>query len=113
MHELSLAESLLQIVESTTLRERLYEVQEIVVEIGELSAVEPEALEFCFGSVAKGTAAEGAKLSLIAKAGEGWCDHCMQTVPMSEKYMLCPQCGGAQIRITGGDRMRILEIVGK
>lgn len=113
MHELALAESVLHIVETTAKRESLISVQEVVLEIGELAAVEPEALQFCFGSVVLGTVAEGAQLRIVTKAGEGRCSDCNRTIWLKDRHLLCPQCGGAHIHITGGDRMRVLEIAGK
>ena len=48
MHEMALAEGILQLVEETAHREHAREVKLVVVEIGQLSNVEPEALKFCF-----------------------------------------------------------------
>lgn len=113
MHELALAESVLHIIETTATRESLITVHEVVLEIGELAAVEPEAMQFCFDSVVLGTVAEGAQLRIVTKAGEGCCSDCNRTTWLNDWHLLCPQCGGTHIRITGGDRMRVLEIAGK
>ena len=48
MHEMSLAESVLQLVEETAIREKAQRVKLVVLEIGRLSSVEPEAMRFCF-----------------------------------------------------------------
>jgi hydrogenase nickel incorporation protein HypA/HybF len=44
----------------------------VVLEIGRLSSVEPEALAFCFDLV-MGRIAEGARLQIDALPGSGWC----------------------------------------
>ncbi|MGI9133361.1 MAG: hydrogenase maturation nickel metallochaperone HypA, partial [Rhodoferax sp.] len=54
---MSLAEGVLQLVEETARRERAVRVQRVVIEIGQLSSVEPQALQFCFDAVTRGTIA--------------------------------------------------------
>ena len=48
MHEMALAESVIQIVEETARRNAAAEVRAVWLEIGRLSHVEPEALRFAF-----------------------------------------------------------------
>ena len=57
MHEMSLAEGVLQLVEETAMRENAQRVKLVVLEIGRLSSVEPEALRFCFEAVVDGKVA--------------------------------------------------------
>ncbi|MDD2742151.1 MAG: hydrogenase maturation nickel metallochaperone HypA, partial [Rhodocyclaceae bacterium] len=64
MHEMSLAEGILQLVEDTARREQAKTVKTIVLEIGRLSAVEPEALKFCFAAVTRGSIAQDATLEV-------------------------------------------------
>jgi hydrogenase nickel incorporation protein HypA/HybF len=110
MHEMSLAEGVLQLVEDTARREKASRVKLVVLEIGRLSSVEPEAIKFCFEAVTHGSIAQGAALEIINVAGEGWCMPCAETVAMSELYGACPQCGSHQVQATGGTEMRVKEI---
>ena len=110
MHELSLAEGVLQLVEETARREGAVRVTAVVVEIGQLSSVEPDALAFCFEAVSRGGLAQGADLEIIRVAGEGWCPACAAGVPMAAWWGICPRCGGDQVRPTGGTAMRVKEI---
>jgi hydrogenase nickel incorporation protein HypA/HybF len=110
MHEMSLAESVLQLVEETARREQAQRVKLVVLEIGRLSTVEPEALKFCFDAVTRGSIAADAALEIVDVAGSGWCMECAATVPMQEVYGLCPQCGSPQVQATGGTEMRVREI---
>jgi hydrogenase nickel incorporation protein HypA/HybF len=110
MHEMALAEGVLQLVEETAMREKAQRVKLVVLEIGALSSVEPEAMKFCFEAVTSGGIAQGAMLEIIAVPGEGWCMACGETVPMEESYAACPRCGGYQLRPTGGTEMRVREI---
>lgn len=110
MHEMSLAEGVLQLVVETAEREKAQRVKLVVLEIGRLSAVEPEALRFCFEAVTLGSIAHGAALEIVEVPGVGWCMPCAETVPMSESYGACPKCGGYQVQPTGGTEMRVKEI---
>ena len=110
MHEMSLAEGVLQLVEDTARREGARQVRRVILEIGQLSSVEPEALRFCFDVVTRHSLAEGAVLEIIDVPGSGWCMPCASTVAISERYGACPQCGSHQVQPTGGTEMRVKEI---
>ncbi len=110
MHEMSLAEGVLEIVEATARRENATRVKTVVLEIGRLSSVEPAALEFCFEAVVHGSVAAGAKLDMQMVPGAGWCMPCGQTVTLDELYGACPRCGSHQVQPTAGTEMRVKEI---
>ncbi len=110
MHEMSLAMGVLQIVEDAACAQSFQRVKTVFLEIGELAAVEPEALRFCFDAVIRGTLAEGALLEVIEVAGEGLCFNCHQTVPLAARYDPCPACGGYPVQATGGTEMRVKEL---
>lgn len=110
MHEMSLAEGVLQLVEDTARREQAQKVKLVVLEIGRLSSVEPEALKFCFEAVTHGSIAHGAALEIVAVPGVGWCLPCAASVPMEEVLGCCPRCGSHQVQPTGGTEMRVREI---
>jgi hydrogenase nickel incorporation protein HypA/HybF len=110
MHEMSLAESVLQIIEDTARAQKFTRVRTVALEIGALSAVEPEAMIFCFDAVTRGSIAEGAKLEIIDIPGTGWCMECGKNVTLNERYGLCPECGDARVQITGGNEMRVRDM---
>jgi hydrogenase nickel incorporation protein HypA/HybF len=110
MHEMSLAEGIIELVEDTARRENAARVGLVVLEIGRLSSVEPEALRFCFDVVTRGGIADGAALEIVDVPGVGWCMPCAATVPMNELYGACPVCGSHQVQPTGGTEMRVREI---
>lgn len=110
MHEMSLAEGVLQLVEETAQRENAQRVKLVVLEIGRLSTVEPEALRFCFEAVTHGSIAQDASLEILDVPGAGWCMPCGETVPMTEAYSACPKCGSYQVQPTDGTEMRVKEI---
>jgi hydrogenase nickel incorporation protein HypA/HybF len=110
MHEMSLAEGVLQLIEDAALQQQFAKVTAIWLEIGQLSGVEVEAMKFCFDAVTRDSIADGARLEIIALPGAGWCMECSTTVPMAEVYGECPQCGSYQMQVTGGTEMRVKEL---
>ena len=110
MHEMSLAEGVLQLIEDSARQEEFSKVTTVWLEIGQLAGVEVEAMRFCFDAVTRGSLAEGARLEIIAVPGTAWCMNCSTTVTCSEAYGACPQCGTYQIQVTGGTEMRVKEL---
>jgi hydrogenase nickel incorporation protein HypA/HybF len=110
MHEMSLAESVLQLIEDAARTQKFRRVRTVVLEIGALAAVEPDAMHFCFDAVTRGSIAEGARLEILDKPGEGWCNECGKMVLLRERFGLCPECGGTRVKITGGNEMRVQEL---
>lgn len=86
MHEMALTEGVLQIVEEAAGTQGVARAKVVVPEIGLLSAVESEAMRFCFDAAARGTLAEGAHLEVIAVPGEDLCLNCHETVPLAALY---------------------------
>ena len=103
--------SVLQIIEEAANAQDFKRVRTVVLEIGKLAAVEPEALRFCFDAAAHGTCAAGALLKIIETAGAGVCLACGQGVAMEESYGLCPDCGSGRLQITAGNGMHVIDLV--
>ncbi len=110
MHEMALAESVLQIVEDAARREGLRRVRAVRLEIGQLSSVEPEAMRFCFDAAARDSVAAGARLEIATTAGAAWCYACSEPVALAELGAPCPHCGGYRLRLTEGTGMRVMEL---
>jgi hydrogenase nickel incorporation protein HypA/HybF len=110
MHEMSLAESILQIVEDTARSSAADQVRAVRLEIGALSHVERDALRFCFDAVTRGTVADGARLEIDATPGRAWCMPCSESVELARLGDACPRCGSYQLQVTQGEEMRVKDI---
>lgn len=110
MHEMSLAEGVLQIMEDQAKSQNFTKVKTVWLEIGQLSHVDPDAISFCFEAVTKGSLADGAKLEIIRTPGQAWCHGCTQQVHVTSLVEACPNCGGHKIQVTDGDDMRVKEL---
>jgi hydrogenase nickel incorporation protein HypA/HybF len=103
MHELGITQ---EVVEIVCQRAGAARVQRIVLHIGKLSAVLPDAVRFCFPTCAEGTAAEGAELEIIEPAGLGCCRSCGAQVPLERPFGQCG-CGSTDLEWLSGDEIRI------
>ena len=107
MHEMSICEGLLQIVEDQAVAKNFSEVLKIRLEIGPLAGVELEALKFSYDVVRRGTIAEKSELEIIMLPVNAWCMPCAKVVDVKQRFDACPDCGSYQVEVTGGDELRI------
>jgi hydrogenase nickel incorporation protein HypA/HybF len=107
---MSLAEGVLQVIEDAGRQQGFSRVRTVWLEIGQLAAVEVEAMRFCFDAVTRGSLAEGSRLEIVATPGSAWCMKCSGNVTVEALYDPCPQCGSHQLQVTGGSEMRVKEL---
>lgn len=110
MHEMSLAESVREIVEETARAHHARRVTLVRLEIGVLSQVEVQAMRFAFDVVMRGSLAQEARLEVVETPGTAWCMRCSDTVTIERRGDACPRCASHQLQVSGGDRMRVIDI---
>lgn len=110
MHEVSLVENIVALVEDERRKQDFTRVRIVRLQLGALGHAEPEALRFCFDAVTRGTVAEGARLEIEMVAGQGWCALCRCTVKLDDWFAACPACGNPGLRLTGGGELRLAEL---
>lgn len=111
MHELSLTQSLLDIVEDYARREGFIHVNVLKLSFGRLSGIDPGALEFAFDIQSRGTRAERARLEFDIRPAVLYCMACKEE-SLSESFeSLCPLCGGGDVLLAGGtEELKLLEM---
>lgn len=110
MHEMALCRSIIDMIGEQAEQQGFRTVKTIRLVIGALSHVEPQALEFGFDVASRDTLAEGATLEIERPGGQAFCMVCEATVPLAQRFDPCPQCGGHQLVVTGGEEMRVKEL---
>ncbi|WP_185961340.1 hydrogenase maturation nickel metallochaperone HypA [Telmatospirillum sp. J64-1] len=110
MHEMALAEGILQVLEDQGKAQNFSRVRTIWLELGQLAHADPQALAFCFDAVMRGSLAEGAKLEILTIPGTAWCLECGESVPLAQRYDPCPRCNSHRLQVTQGEEMRIKEL---
>jgi hydrogenase nickel incorporation protein HypA/HybF len=110
MHELSLAGSILALVEEAAVREAFTRVLQLRLEVGRLAAVEVSALRFALESLAPGTVLEGAEVVMDEPPGRAVCPGCGQAVEIVVRGESCPCCGAHGLVPRGGDALRVVDL---
>ena len=106
MHELALAQEILDVVAARSGGAR---VTRVVLEVGKLAAVLPDALRFCFDLAAEDTVARGARLEIVETPGRARCRGCGADVALDRPYGRCA-CGASDLEWLSGEALRILEM---
>ena len=110
MHELSIAQSLIELVGVHAEREGASRVRCIHIRLGELSGFR-RALYFCFDRVARGTVCDRARLSIEDVPLTVHCDHCDEVKRPGARYNFrCPTCGMPTPKVVTGREMQVTAI---
>jgi hydrogenase nickel incorporation protein HypA/HybF len=106
MHELAIAESLVEAVQARTGGQN---VRSVRLQVGRLSGVVPEALMFAFELAVQGTPLEGARLVIDEPAGRLHCRTCQVDQGTDDLILLCT-CGSADVEVTAGRELALLSV---
>ena len=106
MHELGITRNIVDIVGEHAGSAR---VKRVSLEIGQLSAVVPEAIRFCFDVCTRDTLLEGAELEIIEIPGRGRCRECEAEMLLDQLFAECA-CGSFRIECVAGEELRIKEM---
>jgi hydrogenase nickel incorporation protein HypA/HybF len=106
MHELAITQEIVALVAERVGEAR---VTRVVLEIGQLSAVLPDAVRFCFDLCAEGTPLAGATLEVVETPGRARCRECGEAVRLERPFGWC-RCGSSNLEWLGGDELKIREI---
>ena len=110
MHEYSLALEVVELVRLESGRQGFTRVSEILIEVGALSGVEADALQWALELIAADTILEGAAVSLARTNGTGKCSKCNTEFEMKNLLDICPDCHGFPSRTEGGKELRVVSM---
>lgn len=113
MHELSIAQSLLEIVVDESERHEIRRVNTIRINVGALTGIVPEALTFCFGLVSENTVAAGAQLVIQTVPLVARCSDCNIEFEVQDNVFLCPRCGAPALELVSGRDLAVASIEGE
>ena len=107
MHELSVAQSLLDIVLSEAQRHGADKIVRVGVTVGAFTSVVPHALKFSFDLIKENTPAAEAELVITQVPLAGVCEECDQEVMLESPEFLCPNCGSPKVLHTQGRELQV------
>ena len=110
MHELSVAQSVVEIVSTAVPKESLSRVTAVRMKVGTMAGVVPESLEFSFQAITAGTVLEHACLTIETIPFRVQCHDCGATSEEELGVVICSQCGSANTTILSGNELYVSEI---
>jgi hydrogenase nickel incorporation protein HypA/HybF len=110
MHEFSLAQNIIEIVEETIRKNNAGTVNEVVLEIGTLSGVEIPALDMALDSLQSGSVIEEAKIIKLIVKASARCLSCEYEFQPEDFFSPCPKCGNYGFTILKGKELRVKSI---
>ncbi len=109
MHELSIAQALMEQLEAIALKEH-GKITVASVNVGSLSGVDPDALDTAFKIAAEGTQLASAVLRITSIPAKIICRSChMESHPETPLFE-CPHCGSLDCEITAGRDMLLKSV---
>ena len=111
MHELSITQSILDIVERHAIAAGAQQVTHIRLVIGDLTSFVPDSIQFYFDILSQGTRAAGATLELDRRPGQIRCGGCGQVyAPTDGQIWVCPSCNALGGELITGKELYVESI---
>ncbi len=110
MHELSIAQGIVDIIGQYVPREQFPTVKLVRVRVGDLAGVVPDSLSFCFTAVTAGTPLAASTLEIDHVPYTIRCTACDSESTTEPGFALCPRCGSADTRIIAGTELQVVTI---
>jgi len=107
MHELGIATSILQSVQSAARHNPGVRITKVGVKIGELAGVDVDALQFGFECIVKDTEWEPLVLEIESIPRVQSCPKCQHEFRMTDYDPQCPRCGEFATQCISGEELDI------
>ncbi len=106
MHEMGIANSVLEAIRTEMRRFPDGHICKVGVRIGELAGVNPDAITFCFEALVRGTELEPLALEIEYCPRRYRCRACDHPYVGGED-LACPECGRLESQFLGGDELEL------
>lgn len=110
MHEMSIALNIIDIATEHAKEDHATTIDSIELDVGVLSGILVDSLEFCFDAASRNTLAEKARLVINSIPADGKCNSCGTSFSISQWPDPCPKCNSFLISISSGKDMKITSI---
>ena len=110
MHEFSIALNIVEIAEDTAKANHAQRINEVEIEIGDVSGVIFEALELALKSAVKDTMLEKTSINLKRIKAEAICTECGCIYVPDNLVSECPECKSINTNVTKGKEMKVISI---
>lgn len=107
MHEVGIASSIIEAVKGEARRRPEVEICAVGVRIGELSAIDKDALAFAFEALTRDTDLAGVRLQLEWVLRRQKCVSCGEEFAVRDHQLGCPRCGDSATTCIAGTELDI------
>ncbi len=107
MHEMTIAMNIVDIVCKQANDENAHIINSVDLEIGELSGIMIDSLEFCFEAACKNTIADGADLNIHTIKAKAFCQTCNNNFSIESDFSPCPICDNFNYKLLKGKELSI------
>ena len=110
MHELSIAQEIIDVAVQTIPSENYHLVKAIRISIGEFCNIIPDSLLFCYNSLIDSSPILNCRLEIESIPLTVYCSSCNVNIEIKQPNFFCSKCGGTDIKIVSGQELSIKEI---
>jgi hydrogenase nickel incorporation protein HypA/HybF len=105
VHEAGLAQTALEIASERARERGATRIHRLVLRVGDLSGVVPDALRFALEALSAGTSAEGAEFEIEVVPVECHCPTCDRPFRPTDVIYTCPDCGAKSSDVRQGHEL--------
>jgi hydrogenase nickel incorporation protein HypA/HybF len=110
MHELSVAQEIINIVNSYLPDNNSTGAKSVKVKVGKLSNILNDSLTFCFEALTNESHLKGAKLEIVDVPVKVLCLNCSKESEIENPVFACPMCSYTKLKMISGMELQIDEI---
>ena len=110
VHELSIMQDALALALNQAQQAGAGQVHALHLRVGALSGVVPDALQFAFETLARGTLAEGAELAIESVPARFWCSRCLREFEVEDLFAQCPDCSHTSTELRAGRELELTSL---
>ena len=110
MHELTIVQNIITIVAREAEKSGAERITGVHLEIGQLSGVEFDSLEFAFRNLSPGSVIESAEISIDKPKGTARCIKCAYEFEIENFIGSCNKCSSFDLEIIKGRELRVKSI---
>lgn len=110
MHELGIAQNILEIVRQSVPDEQAPDVKWVRIRVGQFSGVIPDSLDFCFSVIVGETNMPQARLAIEQVPTVSRCKECGHQFQIEDMAFLCPECESTDLELITGRELQVVEI---
>jgi len=110
MHEAAIIQSAIEMAIAQAHAAGAARLHRVRLRVGALSGVVPDALEFAYEAVCRGTMAAGSRLEIETVPAACWCRVCAMEFAPAESLSECPRCHGFSSELRRGRELELTSL---